>query len=194
MVFSGIDGITGAVLSEQEDPNDGLGRLPSSLNSKSKDISDMQDMYRRALIASWNSPVNDPSADRLIEDLFSGVPGWTKVQNGSYPRRSEENEDTVGLFPNSDPDSRPVTSADKLSSNFEKRPRSSSSHQSRFLSKESDLNPSHSLGKKSRSIEQKLIDSAKGKGERKSGHSQEVSEFDVREDLRSWEISPRAWR
>lgn len=187
MVFSGINGITGVVFSEQGDPADSLGRFPS-LNTKSREVSDMQDMYRRTLIASWNSPVNEIPADKLIEELFAGGSGWNK---GSHSRKSEENEDALGLFPNIDMDSRQFLSGTKLSPSLEKRPRSSSSHQSRFLGKEAELSSSPGHAKKTRSIEQKLIDSAKGKGERRSGPSHEVSEFDVREDLRSWEISPR---
>jgi len=48
-------------------------------------------------------------------------------------------------------------------------------------------------GRRGGSIEQQIFDNSKAKGlrSRATGNEQEVSEFDVREDLRSWEISPK---
>ncbi|KAL4896641.1 mitochondrial inner-membrane-bound regulator-domain-containing protein [Aspergillus ambiguus] len=82
MVFGGIAGV---VSSEQGDPVD-LGRLPS-LSSQSTEVSDLQDMYRRTLAASWNSNSDDLPADKLIEELFSGRSNDSDTYNtDSEPR------------------------------------------------------------------------------------------------------------
>ncbi|KAI0883974.1 N-terminal C2 in EEIG1 and EHBP1 proteins-domain-containing protein [Annulohypoxylon maeteangense] len=49
---------------------------PTSL-SKSRDASELQDMYRRALAASWACQPGELPADECIEDIFSGGDGWS---------------------------------------------------------------------------------------------------------------------
>ncbi|KAI0856143.1 N-terminal C2 in EEIG1 and EHBP1 proteins-domain-containing protein [Xylaria cubensis] len=57
--------------SEVEDPN---GNLPSI--GKSRDTAEAQDMYRRALAASWDCQHGELHADECIEDIFAGGNGW----------------------------------------------------------------------------------------------------------------------
>ncbi|KAJ6144441.1 hypothetical protein N7470_008336 [Penicillium chermesinum] len=65
--------VFGGIARVVADPGDSdeLGHLPS-MNTKSREISDMQDMYRRTLAASWISRPCDLPADKLIEEIFKG--------------------------------------------------------------------------------------------------------------------------
>lgn len=151
-------------------------------------------MYRRSLVASFNAPSSDLPADKLIEDLFSGGTGWNKGDRRSRTGSRRYDDGDRDLPPGSDLESRQAAATilenGRLSSSgFGKRPRSLSSNQSRFLSKAADLARSTSRSTKTRSIEQQFIEDVRGDSDKKSVGRPEVSEFDVREDLRSWEVS-----
>ncbi|KAI1324445.1 hypothetical protein F5Y16DRAFT_305417 [Xylariaceae sp. FL0255] len=72
------------------------GSLPSSMN-KSRDTAEAQDMYRRALAASWDCQPGELPADECIEDIFAGGTGWIdsshskkkKSSSSSSSRRSQ---------------------------------------------------------------------------------------------------------
>lgn len=83
-MFGGIAGImTGTgeqiqVEAPSEDGDNNLRTNPSSnLTTKSRDASELQDMYRRALAASWACQPGELPADECIEDIFSGGDGWS---------------------------------------------------------------------------------------------------------------------
>ncbi|KAI1101516.1 N-terminal C2 in EEIG1 and EHBP1 proteins-domain-containing protein [Jackrogersella minutella] len=92
-MFGGIAGIMTGTGNEQiqvEAPSeDGSGGSPGGKNSsnsaaanasslsKSRDASELQDMYRRALAASWACQPGELPADECIEDIFSGGDGWS---------------------------------------------------------------------------------------------------------------------
>ncbi|KAI8957101.1 N-terminal C2 in EEIG1 and EHBP1 proteins-domain-containing protein [Daldinia sp. FL1419] len=95
-MFGGIAGIMAG--SEQvpvEATEDGFidtgtKNKPGSLG-KSRDASELQDMYRRALAASWVCQPGELPADECIEDIFSGGDGWSdSTRPGAKPplRRS----------------------------------------------------------------------------------------------------------
>jgi hypothetical protein len=73
-------GIVGFVACENFEPVDAdattPGHAPSSFTGKSRDMFEVQDMYRRALAASWASQPGELPADRCIEDLFAGGEGF----------------------------------------------------------------------------------------------------------------------
>ncbi|KAI1378936.1 N-terminal C2 in EEIG1 and EHBP1 proteins-domain-containing protein [Hypoxylon crocopeplum] len=83
-MFGGIAGImTGSEQMQVDGSEEGTASaLPntnsanSSLN-KSRDASELQDMYRRALAASWACQPGELPADECIEDIFSGGDGWS---------------------------------------------------------------------------------------------------------------------
>ncbi|KAI0436571.1 N-terminal C2 in EEIG1 and EHBP1 proteins-domain-containing protein [Xylaria telfairii] len=56
---------------EVEEPG---GAMPSI--TKSRDTAEAQDMYRRALAASWDCHPGELHADECIEDIFAGGNGW----------------------------------------------------------------------------------------------------------------------
>ncbi|PLN83232.1 N-terminal C2 in EEIG1 and EHBP1 proteins-domain-containing protein [Aspergillus taichungensis] len=182
MVFGGI---TGVVSSEQGDPDD-LGRQPS-IYTQTREAADLQDMYRRTLAASWNSRSDDMPADKLIEELFSGGVSWSSDTRDS-PVGKQANDD---LRLSDETRAKRTSSGNRLSPSFERRPRSASSmHALRNDAKslqEISLGMDRTSGK-GESIERKLYDSGKGKAWKSRRNEHEVSEFDVREDLRSWAV------
>lgn len=177
-VFAGIAGV---VSSEQAD-HDELGRLPS-INTQSREVADMQDMYRRTLAASWLSGTDDIPADKLIEDLFATGSCGNDEHPDARSRRTADNNNE--LHPDRDTDTRQTRSGNRLSPSFERRPKSSSSQ---FLNESKGSDSSGHI-RKGGSIQEQLQDSANGKTWKSRSEVDELSEFDVREDLRSWEVS-----
>lgn len=208
MVFSGIDGITGVVLSPEHP--DRHGRNPSPNTRDNKDVSELQDLYRRTLVASWKSPSREPNADTLIEDLFAGGSAWLKQARDNHSETAENHTEAIthpsltrelstklSLYSGSSGHNLKLSPG----SVSERRPRSSSSHHSRFLTgRDMDIMSFGGGGggghsRKQGSMEQKLMDNTGinepvSVGRSSTGSRREVSEFDVREDLRSWETAP----
>lgn len=180
-VFGGIARVVHA--SEPVDSEE-LGHLPS-LNTKTRETADMQDMYRRTLAASWTSRAGDLPADKLVEELFAGSACWNNETHNS-PNPSESDHSP---FLGPDAAARPSRSGKRLSPSFERRPKSTSSNHSRSSSKTPDTLSSLGHSKKGGSIEQQLHDGAKERGLKGQSDEHELSEFDVRDDLRSWEIT-----
>ncbi|KAK4660433.1 hypothetical protein QC762_118910 [Podospora pseudocomata] len=92
-VFGGIAGfVAGEALEPVDVGKSSNGHVPSSLVGKSRDIFEAQDMYRRALAASWASQPGELPADECIEDIFSGGDGFrraSKAPNGrGHTRRT----------------------------------------------------------------------------------------------------------
>ncbi|KAK7757670.1 hypothetical protein SLS62_000047 [Diatrype stigma] len=84
-MFSGITGImAGDAAGEPVDAagagSGGTSRALGAITSfgKSRDVSEVQDMYRRALAASWSCQPGELPADECIEDIFSGGDGWRR--------------------------------------------------------------------------------------------------------------------
>lgn len=187
MVFGGIAGV---VSSEQGDPDDiGGGPLPS-INTKTSEASDMQDLYRRTLAASWKSRSSDLPADKLIEDLFSGGSGY---QNGTHGARVSRLDDNLNASSSSsDADSSRATSTNRLSPGFQRQPKRSWGNNFQHESKGPVLLSAIGDEGNGGSIEQQIQDNSITKVFKSRAPEQELSEFDVREDLRSWEISPKS--
>ncbi|KAL2871128.1 putative respiratory complex assembly protein Rmp1 [Aspergillus lucknowensis] len=176
-------GITGVVASEQAEADD-MGQLPS-INTQSREVADMQEMYRRTLAASWTSHSDDPPADKLIEELFCGSVGWADPRGSDSLTQAEGHPNERS--PSCDPGTTEQTGSRRLlSPGFERRARSSSRH--RNGNKARDFPPTIVPSGKSGGIERQLYDNIKGKNWRNRNTEQELSEFDVRDDLRSWEI------
>ncbi|PNY27775.1 Uncharacterized protein TCAP_02297, partial [Tolypocladium capitatum] len=86
-VFGGIAGLLGPEQAEDE-----TGPLPSI--SKGRDFSEVQDLYRRTLAASWDRQPTEPPADECIEDIFSGGNGWKTTRDA--PDSDDEDQDDAG--------------------------------------------------------------------------------------------------
>ncbi|KAL2002327.1 hypothetical protein VTN02DRAFT_155 [Thermoascus thermophilus] len=183
MVFGGIAGV---VSQEQGDPDE-LGRISSINGGKSRETGDLQDMYRRTLAASWTCRAGELPPDQLIEELFSGREGWATGAQSTRSGRSGRGDDYEETSM-SDADSRRTLQGPLLSPALGQRPKSSSSDNSR--NEKGTESPSGSDGLDGRgSIERQLYDNTKDSEWRNRKTTHEISEFDVREDLRSWEVS-----
>ncbi|PWY72413.1 hypothetical protein BO70DRAFT_297789 [Aspergillus heteromorphus CBS 117.55] len=182
MVFGGIAG----VVSSEQSEHDELGRLPT-INSQNRETTDMQDMYRRTLAASWNSRADDLPADKLIEELFSGGISWADNHDARAEKSVEHQSERLSASGSLGVKQAMLES--RLSPpSFERRPRSSSSNHFRNDGKGAEFAPAINHARKAGSIEQQLYDNPKGKVWKNRSTEFELSEFDVREDLRSWEV------
>jgi hypothetical protein len=84
-VFGGIAGLVSGDAFEPVDTGATTpGHAPSSFSGKSRDTFEVQDMYRRALAASWASQPGELSADRCIEDIFAGGEGFASPPKSSH--------------------------------------------------------------------------------------------------------------
>ncbi|EFX04844.1 hypothetical protein CMQ_5106 [Grosmannia clavigera kw1407] len=98
-VFGGIAGIMasgevlgGGVVSLHDDLDDpsasiggGAGSRASRAAAKGRDVSEVQDVYRRALAASWACEQGELPADECIEDIFNGGDGFRRPAGGNTP-------------------------------------------------------------------------------------------------------------
>lgn len=69
--------------------------LPTPQINKSRDHSDLQDMYRRALAASWASQPGELPADECVEEIFAGGDGW-KPDSKVTPRITQNSANMSG--------------------------------------------------------------------------------------------------
>lgn len=71
---------------DTQDPSGGNLSAQFSIgknNGKSRDVYELQDMYRRALAASWACHPGELPADECIEDIFEGGDGFGEPDGGS---------------------------------------------------------------------------------------------------------------
>jgi hypothetical protein len=81
--------------------------LPSI--AKSRDASDIQDLYRRALAASWSAQPGELTADEIMEDIFAGGDGW----GGSIPAHSMRSKSGTTNMTNDDDEESTSASGDE---------------------------------------------------------------------------------
>lgn len=60
----------------------GGGGGSSAVSAKNRDLHELQDMYRRALAASWSCQPGELPADECIEDIFQGGDGFDPDGDG----------------------------------------------------------------------------------------------------------------
>ncbi|KAI1827673.1 hypothetical protein F4861DRAFT_492126 [Xylaria intraflava] len=83
-----IGGISGLIPGANEQGEVEETDQPGALSNISKSRNaDAQDMYRRALAASWDCQPGELHADECIEDIFAGGSGW-RDGTGKKPARS----------------------------------------------------------------------------------------------------------
>ena len=183
-VFGGIAGIMTA---EQGEPDD-LGHMPS-MSSKTREIGELQDMYRRTLAASWAAQAGELPADECIENIFAGGDGWGKQKTGDQSQGSTSKRGGGSADgDDSDGDFRAAQGHRRNSSGFGRRANAKQRSNVRTGSKDHDFNPNTGGGSGRESVEQQTnSSSAEEKRNYKKMH--EIDELEAREDLRSWEIS-----
>lgn len=189
MVIGGIAGIMSADVGSNED-------MPR-MASKSRELSEAQDMYRKTLAASWACDRGELPPDKLIEDLFAGGDGG-KMNNppalrklGSPVRPSSRDDSSNS----SDADSRRGIHPSMLTPETARK----GHHRSGSGNDPPGTQASIASGVSGRgSIEQQMQHSqsshrANHHGGRRKAQAEfrEVTEFDLRDDLRSWQIPVR---
>ena len=169
---------------EQGEPDD-LGHLPS-MSSKSRELSELQDMYRRALAASWGAQPGELPADECIENIFAGGDGWSKEEDRNTPAVQGKSHEDDGSGSVSDNDHTRMHQPKRSRLGFARRAYSKpASKRERGSKGDRDEIGAASGGA---SIGQQAQQSKGYKGNR-HGHMHEVDELEIREDLRSWQIS-----
>ncbi|KAF2794826.1 hypothetical protein K505DRAFT_324479 [Melanomma pulvis-pyrius CBS 109.77] len=173
-VFSGIAGI---VSGEQGDSED-VGTAPS-LNSKSRETGELQDMYRRTLAAYWSAQPGELKADECIEDIFAGGDGWGDREK---PYGSPGGQQRGIRFATGD-------SSGSMSEGETRHQRQGSIlRKSHETLRPSDTMANTPVVRGRGSLEQQAHQmKAEAERTRRRPHK-EVDEFTVREDLRSWQL------
>lgn len=175
---------------EQGEPDD-QGQLPS-MSSKSRELGELQDMYRRALAASWGAQAGELPADECIEDIFAGGDGWSKSgkRTAPVPRGAFEEDDGSGSISDNENMRTPQPKRSPLS--FSRHPFTKSASKRENLDKgdRAGMDGAESMRG---SVEHQAQQSQSGEAH-SHDHRYEVDEFDIREDLRSWQISSKPSR
>ena len=184
-VFGGIAGI---ITSEQVEPDD-VGRAASVSSKATRDVGEIQDLYRRTLTASWTSHMGDLPADECIEDIFSGGDGWGKHKNP---------DDHVFLGPGDgedDGDSDDGTLRPPSTGAASRKPMQSKrrGHARQKSHGRSDVrSPQIGSADGMTSSDQNQTQSSSSDDHRQRPHKRtnEYSELELQDDFRSWQIHP----
>lgn len=186
-----IGGIAGVLTTEAGEGDD----IPS-ITSKTRELSEAQDIYRRTLAATWACQAGELAPDKLIEDLFCGGDGG-KMKSPTNPTHHESRlsprEESLGSS-SSEEIRRPVTPRSQhltpqmAHNNGHRRGGSADGGNTNGL-----LGGAAPLGAVSgrSSIEQQMHASQHDhhnsrRRDRTDYH--ELTEFDLRDDLRSWQV------
>ncbi|MCJ1307063.1 hypothetical protein MMC25_000709 [Agyrium rufum] len=199
-VFGGIAGI---MTGEQGEPDD-LGHMPS-ISSKTREIGELHDMYRQTLAASWAAQWGELPADQCIEDIFAGGDGWGKqrsereherTQASSAHHHGQGKRNGMGIGGNTQPDSdeddggrqgrndghQRWTSGQFGSSNRRGHARVTS----KGVKSGDNMRSGSGMGGNETHTQSSSADERRSSTHR----AKEYDELDVREDMRSWQISP----
>ncbi|KAI9806349.1 MAG: hypothetical protein M1825_006464 [Sarcosagium campestre] len=172
-------GIAGIISTEANNDADEAGQV-SSMGDRSREFGELQDTYRRTLAASWASQTGELPADSCVEDLFAGGTGWASSSNAT----SGKND--VSQSPHSPRLSAPSSDGRSgVKHGFR-------THKARLSGQQPYVSPTKP--KPQPPTDQGPVETGHGSssgtdGEgRRSKAVQEVDEFEVREDLRSWSL------
>jgi hypothetical protein len=148
-----------------------------SLNTKSREAGELQDMYRRTLAAYWSAQPGELKADECIEDIFAGGDGWgDREKPYDYQQRGTRflTGDTGG----------------SMGENERRHSRSASiSRKSHETLRPGDVMANASGSVRGRGSLEQQAHQMKVEAERKRHRPHyEVDEFELRPDLRSWHL------
>jgi hypothetical protein len=187
-----VGGIAGVLTTETVGEGDDI----PSITSKTRELSEAQDIYRRTLAATWACQAGEMAPDKLIEDLFAGGDGG-RPQSATKPHHHHPHQRTISREENttsssSDENRRPTTPRSNFltpqmaaNGGSENRP----IHR-RGVSRDSPNLQGGQLSAVSgrSSIDQQMQASEHEHRRRERTDYQEYTEFDLRDDLRSWQI------
>ena len=165
---------------------DESGNRQSTSSKVNRDIHELRSVYRQTLMAAWSTQDTELPADECIEDIFAGGDGFGSRTQGTRARygKGKDNDD-------SEDDRTPTPPASRTNSEYRLR-QEDEAHHSRHgksghhhrHSKSSDRTIGRGRGSHhntSSSSDDRREDEARGHG---------LTEADLREDMRSWQISP----
>jgi hypothetical protein len=181
MVFGGIAGIVSAD-AVTDDLN---GNIPT-ITSKTRELSELQDIYRRTLAATWACQAGELPPDKLIEDLFSGGDGGhmrppePPVKSGWRRRHAKGHGQEESAESGSDADSRRTVTP----------PHSTPSGQDDVF-RPAHPRHSHVGGISGRASIDQQMQSARERRPRVNSNYREYSDFLLRENLQSWSVDVR---
>lgn len=166
--------------------------LPT-LDNKSREADEqLKELYRRTLAADWTCQPGEMSADKTIEDIFAGGDGW-----GNAAENQDEGTHSDRLMPGDDGGSLSDSETRALKGNkhrnwsgfFSRRHQKQRSVPER-IDKEEVLHVRDAApGIRGRGVFEQQISEMKSDSEkRRSRQAHELDEFDVREDLRCWNL------
>ena len=160
------------------------------MSNKSRDHGELQDMYRRALAASWASTGSELAADECVEDIFNGGDGWKDSRLSKPLSPHYDGEDNVG-------DGHRKLHHHHHHHHHRTHSGSSTKSQSTITEKRglrSTHRPSNSRENLARGKLTPGDDTSSGSspGRRRTGkrREHEVDEFEIREELTAWRLPP----
>jgi hypothetical protein len=163
----------------------------TSLANKSREIREMQDMYRRTLVASWSCQAGELPADECIENIFAGGDGWRDKDAVSKPPHPQEKQG----YADEDMDwISDVENTGRKGQDHQRRQRTGGIAKARSGGDQGHVRGVGEHGSmgdvRSRGASRRDGTSGSGgRGRRNSGRlSHEIDELDAREDLRCWSL------
>jgi hypothetical protein len=201
MVFGGIAGIVSAEAGTED--NEGMGHVPT-ITSKTRELSELQDIYRRTLAATWACQAGELPPDKLIEDLFSGGDGGRMQPPQPAPasrwRRAPAVQHTRD-------------GSDGTSSDTESRRTVTPTHHPNSMADSEVFGPAHRRASRNPSVDEGFtmtgplghhshVGSISSRGSidqqtqqdngrrRANSNYMEYSEFKLRDHLMSWSVDP----
>ena len=189
-VFGGIAGIMAG--DQQGESDDVTGHMPS-LNTKSRETGELQDMYRRTLAAYWAAQPGELKADECIEDIFAGGDGWGGKDHAS-PHTPRQDNLAVGDYSDGEDHSEAESRTFRNSSKADVNSKKGKGLAESFKALRSQHKKQSSVGRANgvsgrNSIEQQTNHLKAEADNKRRKPPQEVDELALREDLRSWRIS-----
>jgi hypothetical protein len=151
--------------------------------SKSRDHGELQDMYRRALAASWAASSSELPADKCVEDIFNGGDGWKHENNENLVTPRLPREDSA--------------SDEHLNRHHRTQSGASTHSQSTITVSRNKNRTGHkhrssreSLGPDSATVNDTSSESSE-RGRTGFRKAKEVDEFNIRDDLVAWRLPSR---
>ncbi len=153
---------------------------------KNRDQGDLQDMYRRALAASWAAHAGELPADQCVEDIFNGGDGW-KRDKSSTPRVTAHFEDDVS------------DGSSHRRPHHNRTPSGASGNSSKSQSTVTTVprkGHKHTKSQETMGISPSMNDSEESSERGRAGgfrRHHEVDEFEAREDLIAWRLPDKVF-
>ncbi|KIW95771.1 uncharacterized protein Z519_02835 [Cladophialophora bantiana CBS 173.52] len=193
-----VGGIAGVLTTEAGEGDD----IPS-ITSKTRELSEAQDIYRRTLAATWACQAGELPPDKLIENLFAGGDGRraqpsSSKANQQQQQQQQQQHTRLGSreengSSSSDEPRRPVTPRQLLTPQMAAGGQGHGQGHRRGSSRDSPTLQTAATSAVSgrSSIEQQVHASPQDHRRRDRPDYHEFTEFDLRDDLRSWQVRVR---